>query len=96
MASVSPCPPHDWRRIYPRHITRQVQTDPTESVLFIVCCRCGRSPLYSGTREEWRDYYRSSAGAFPDWPEDKRITGYEWDQDDGPSVTFEVEESHDK
>lgn len=66
--------------------------------MFVLCCRCGKSPLSFARKNEWREYRRAMANAFPDWPDDLKITDYEWDEDpegDGPSVKFVRKGKHE-
>lgn len=80
---------HDFRRLYPRHVTGQVKTDPDEQVLAVLCCRCGCSPLRFMRNQEWREIRRGNAGAFEEWPESLRVTDYEWASGaGGPRVKF--------
>lgn len=73
---------HDFRRLYPRHVMDLAQTGP-EDRLGYVCCDCGLGPGYMMKRGRrgriWRSVYRDYAGAFLEWPDDKRITNFEID-----------------
>jgi hypothetical protein len=76
---------HDFRRVYPRHITQQAQTDPRERVLYVLCCNCGKSPIYfSRLGQE----LPKSTIPKSDWPDDLEITMVYNDREEGPSVEF--------
>jgi hypothetical protein len=80
---------HDFKRVFPRHVTGQVPTSPGgEQVLAVVCCGCGKSPLYFDTlRYQGRNRPETILPS-GDWPEHLVITDYEWGNDFGPSVEF--------
>lgn len=80
------CDPHDFRRVFARHITGQDPTDPKgEGVLFVICCHCGKSPIFFTHLGQTLPLRSSPRG---DWPDELQITEYEWDRGEGPSVTF--------
>ena len=78
---------HDFKRVFPRHVTAQAPTKPGgEAVLAVLCCGCGKSPIYfeqlgAGNRPE-------SIRPSGDWPDHLQITDYEWGRDIGPAVQF--------
>lgn len=75
---------HDFRLVFPHHVTDQQPTGG-ERVMFVLCCGCGRSPIYFEQlgRELPRDT-RAKGG----WPPELRITNLYWDRGEGPSVEF--------
>lgn len=80
---------HDFRMVFPRHITQQVPTGE-EKVLFVVCSGCGKSPIYFTQLRGLELPVVRPSGL--EWPEHLVITDYEWDRGDGPSVEFRMRE----
>lgn len=82
---------HDFRRLFPRHVVGLARTGE-EDVLGYVCCECGLGPGYMMPRGRrgrvWRGIYRDNAGAFAEWPEDKRITNFEIDNSKRTPLLF--------
>lgn len=77
---------HDFRRVFPRHVTAQMPTTPGEEVLAVLCCGCGKSPIYfERLGVENRPETIRPTG---DWPDELKITDYEWGRDEGPAVNF--------
>lgn len=78
---------HDFKRVFPRHVTAQMPTKPGgENVLAVICAGCGKSPLFfeqlgATNRPE-------TIRPTGDWPDDLQITDYEWGRDIGPAVKF--------
>lgn len=80
---------HDFRIVFPRHVTGEAQTSSWEDVLCVVCCGCGKSPIYFGVAEAAR--FRIRVGG-REWPTELKITDYYWDSELGPSVAFARED----
>jgi hypothetical protein len=79
---------HDFKRVFPRHVTAQAPTRPEEKVLAVLCSGCGKSPIYF---EQLGSKNRPlSIRPTGSWPENLQITDYEWGRDTGPAVKFRV------
>lgn len=64
-------------------------TEENEPVMFVLCAECGKSPLFFATNELLAKTLRSSPRLVQgDWPDNLKITDYEWDRIEGPSVRF--------
>lgn len=89
---------HDWRRVYPADIMREIDPTKPSFVVAVLCCRCGKSPLWVLTTTMVRQGAEEMLGipdttpandASGDWPASLRITAYYWDEAEGPSVEFQ-------
>lgn len=79
---------HDFKRVFPRHVTQQEPTNPGgEKVLAVLCSGCGKSPIFFETIANSKNRPETIRPS-GDWPDDLLITDYEWGSEGGPSVEF--------
>lgn len=77
---------HDFKRVFPRHVTGQAKTG-AEAVLAVICCGCGKSPIFFEViaNSKNRPLTIRPTG---DWPDHLLVTDYEWGHGSGPSLEF--------
>lgn len=81
---------HDFRRVYAADITAGRSTERS-IVVAVLCCNCGVSPIWTLTREGGEQFTVNG-----EWPATHAVTGYYFDDVEGPSVEFVVREERDE